>query len=246
MQRTSWRNLLLAGLSSVGLANCGCALGPFSHDTNAECADSPPGARQVEKHGRLWPPYPRPTGPKQTCAQRFHYAHYWPYPHNCEDESYVRNILETQASNGWVSATTLHDYHFNPETHELTEGGRTHLIWVANQVPVQHRTVYVSMGNSSETARLRVGNAEAFYQELGIVDPPQIVSRLDMFDGRPAIEVDRIRNLELMAIPKPRLFYIGAATAGQSGGGVAGGAGGPVNGAGATSTGTGPGGPSGR
>ena len=245
MRRMSWRKLLLAGLSSVGLANVGCALSPFSYPSSwyADTANDPPGSRQVEAHGKLWPPYPRPTGPKQHLVHTFHYAHYWPYPHNCEDEAYARNILDLQATNGWVSATTLHDYQFNSETHELTEGGRSHLIWVANSVPVQHRTVFVSAGNSSETARLRLENAEEFYREMGIPNPPPIIARVENFDGRPAVEVDRIRTLELNAIPRPRLFYIGSATAAQSGGGAAGGAGGPTGGAGATSTSGGSGAP---
>lgn len=239
MRRISWRKIVLATLASIGMANVALADGPwpFTQAWYAERADAPPGARQVESHGKLWPPYPRPIGPKQTKLHTYHYSHYWPYPHNIEDEAYTRNIIALQTGNGWASATTLHDYHFNAETQQLTDGGRSHLLWISQNVPPQYRTVYIAMGASSESAQLRVANSEQFYREMGIPNPPGILARGDVYTGRPAVEVDRIRQLELLTIPKPRLFYIGAATAGQTaGGGVAGGAGGPVGGAGATST----------
>ncbi len=239
MRRISWRKILLAGLASVGMANVASAQGPFPFTKAwyAERANDPPGARQIDSHGKLWPPYPRPVGPKQTKLHTYHYAHYWPYPQTCEDEAYTRNIFDLQSANGWLSATTLHDYHFNAENQQLTDGGRSHLLWVAQSVPPQFRTVYVAQGSSGEAAQMRVTNSEQFYRDMGIVNPPQVLARADIFVGRPAVEVERIRQLEMLSIPRPRLFFIGSATLGASpGGGVAGGAGGPVGGAGATST----------
>ena len=242
MRRISWRNILLTGMTSLGLANSGCAQGPtfLSQEWYAERSNDPPGARQVDSHGKLWPPVPRPVGRKQTYLHAYHYAHYWPYPHNCEDQAYTQNIMNQQAGNGWVIATTLHDYHFDPDTQQLTEGARNHLIWVANSVPGQFRTVYVSQGESREVAQLRLEKADEFYREMAIPNPPPILSKADVFLGRPAAEVDRIRQLELQTIPRQRLFYIGSATAGGimggGGGGMMpmGGQGGGQNGQGTT------------
>jgi hypothetical protein len=239
MRDVAWQKILLAVLFLVSLASAVEAgrPWPFTQAWYAERAGDPPGTRQIDKDGKLWPPYPRPVGRKQTLLHRYHYAHYWPYPHNCDDEAYVRNIVDMQAGGGWVTATTLHDYHFNPETQQLTEGGRTHLIWISQSVPAQYRTVYVSQGMSRETAQMRVDVSEQFLREMGIPNPPAVLARAELFEGRPAVEVDRIRQLELQSIPKPRLFYIGSATAGGgAGGGVAGGAGAPTGGAGATTT----------
>ena len=99
MRKVAWRTVLLAGLASVNLAIAGCAGGPFpfSQEWYAERAGDPPGTRQIDSHGKLWPPYPRPVGRKQTKLHAYHYAHYWPYPQNCEDEAYVRNIIDLQA-----------------------------------------------------------------------------------------------------------------------------------------------------
>ena len=240
MRKVAWRTVMLAGLASVSLTIAGCAGGPypFTQEWYAERASDPPGTRQIDSHGKLWPPQPRPVGRKQTKLHGYHYAHYWPYPQICEDEAYVRNIIDLQAGSGWVTATTLHDYHFNPETQQLTDGGRTHLLWISQSVPVQYRTVYVSQGISRETSQLRVEASEEFYREMNIPDPPAILAKAEIFGGRPAVEVDRIRQLEIQSIPKPRLFYIGSATAGgAAGGGIAGGGG--VGAPGATGNGTG-------
>ena len=242
MSRAAWQKVLLTGLASVGLSSAACAEGPFpfTHAWYAERACDPPGTRQVESHGKLWPPFPRPVGRKATAAHTYHYSHYWPYPHNLEDQSSVRQLLDNQSASGWVGATTLHDYHFNSETQQLTDGGRSQLLWVAQSVPAQHRTVYIAMGESTDIGQSRVRLAEQFYRESGVMNPPTILARPDTFEGRPAVEVDRIRQLELQSIPRPRLFYIGSATAGGgAGGGVAGGAGGPTGGAGSTTTGNG-------
>lgn len=247
MQGTAWRTILLTGFAFVGMAAAGLADGPFplTRAWYAERASDPPGARQVESHGKVWPPYPRPVGRKATKLHTYHYAHYWPYPHNCEDEAWTRNILELQSAAGWVTQTTLHDYHFNADTQQLTDGGRTHLLWISQSAPAQHRAVYVSQGSSAETARSRVETIEQYYRDMGIQNPPAVLARADQFLGRPAEEVDQLRRLELQTMPRPRLFYIGAATAGAgAGGGVAGGAGGATGGAGATTTGTGAGAPS--
>lgn len=239
MHGVSWRTLLMTGMASLGLSQIGCAEGPrrYSDAWYAQRANDPPGARQVESHGKLWPPFPRPVGRKQTCAHAYHYAHYWPYPHNLEDEAYTRNLIDLQAASGWVTATTLRDYHFNPDTQQLTEGGRHHLMWIAQNIPAQYRTVYISSGDSREVAQMRMDNSEQFYRDLAIPNPPPVLSRAEVFIGRPAVEVERIRTLELQSIPRPRLFYIGSATAAGGAGGGAGGATGTAGGLGAPAAG---------
>ncbi len=146
MRRNRWqawvRSLIVPLSLTAGVAQAAGPF-PFSEEWYRMRADDPVGTRQVEKHGKYWPPYPRPVGRKQTFSHAFHAAHYWPHPYNCEDQAYVRNILDQQTSAGWVNATTLHDYYFNADTQQLTEAGQTHLLWIAASVPPQYRTVYV-------------------------------------------------------------------------------------------------------
>ena len=232
MRRIRWqtyiRAMVVAVAFSAGVARAGGPF-PFTEEWYQQRADDPPGSRQVSKHGKFWPPYPRAMGRKQTLSHAYHTAHYWPHPYDCQDRMDVSNLLEAQASSGWVTATTLHDYHFNGDTQDLTEAGQTHLIWVMNSVPAQYRTVYVSQGVTAEMGQLRMAQAEKFLRETGAPNIPPLVTRFEVFNGRPANEVDRLRSLELQSIPRPRLFLIGAAA--RQGGG-AGGAGGSAGGSG--------------
>lgn len=241
MRRIRWQSfvqgLVVAVAFSSGVALAAGPL-PFSEEWYQQRVDDPPAARQVVKHGKYWPPYPRPMGRKQTFSHTYHAAHYWPFPYNCQDRADVQNLLDAQANAGWVTATTLHDYHFDVDTQKLTDAGQNHLLWVMNAVPAQYRTVYVSQGTSAEMAQLRIANAEQFLRETGGPGLPPVVARYDKFQGRPANEVDRLRTLELNSIPRPRLFVIGSAAKSGSSGGAAGAAGG-AGGSGASSLGAG-------
>ena len=161
MRRIRWQSfvqgLVVAVAFSSGVALAAGPL-PFSEEWYQQRVDDPPAARQVVKHGKYWPPYPRPMGRKQTFSHTYHAAHYWPFPYNCQDRADVQNLLDAQANAGWVTATTLHDYHFDVDTQKLTDAGQNHLLWVMNAVPAQYRTVYVSQGTSAEMAQLRIAN----------------------------------------------------------------------------------------
>ena len=229
MRRIRWQKyvqgLVVAFAFSTGGARAAGPI-PYSEQWYQQRADDPPGARQVSKYGKLWPPYPRPVGRAETYAHAFHTAHYWPHPYNCQDRADVYNLLDSQANAGWVVATTLHDYHFDADTQQLNDAGRSHALWVANSVPAQFRTLYVAQGTTPETGQLRVAQSDKYLREMGTTNMPPIVTKYEVFNGRPANEVDRIRNLELQSIPRPRLFLIGVAGRQSGGGGSGGGAGG--------------------
>ena len=101
MRRNHWqawlRSLIVPLSLTAGVAQAAGPF-PFSEEWYRMRADDPVGTRQVEKHGKYWPPYPRPVGRKQAFSHTFHAAHYWPHPYNCEDQAYVRNILDQQTA----------------------------------------------------------------------------------------------------------------------------------------------------
>lgn len=226
----AWAALVAQGLLGSAVSVIAGEPAPYSDDWWAWRAQDPPGARQVEKDGKLWPPFPRPVGEKQHWVHKYHHAHYWPYPYNCADEAYVRGIWQQQSSNGWVSATTLRDYHFDTETQQLNSNGRQHLYWILTSVPAQYRTIYVAQGYSLEEAALRQGHVERTSKELVADSQVPVCIRHEIYHGRPAQEIDQLRRLELQSFPRPRLFVIGGRTtsggAGGAGGQQAGGTGG--------------------
>lgn len=207
---------------------------PYSGDWYAQRAQDPPGSRQIEKDGKLWPPYPRPTGPEQIWTHKYHHAHYWPYPYSQQDDVWVRNMLQRQTDAGWIAANTLHDYHFDAETGQLNSAGQAQMYYILTQVPAAYRQVYVAHGYYPDVAQARAANTEAFARGIVGDNVPPIHLRHEMFLGRPAIEVERLQVLDIQAIPRPRLFIIGVGSRGGSGGGGAQGAanGGQGNGSG--------------
>jgi len=180
----------------------------YSDEWYEERASDPPGARQVYKYGKMWPPFPRPVGKGQTFWHKYHHAHYWPNPYNCQDREYVHNIFQQQTNNGWESATTLHDYHFDSETNRLNTAGEAHLQWILTQAPAQYRTTYVARGRNEQIGQYRLAMVQQSAREFCGDTLPPILLKHDLFIGRPAIEIDTLRRLELQSIPQPRLFTI--------------------------------------
>lgn len=166
-------------------------------------ACEPVGSRQVYKHGKQWPPYPRPTGPANLPSHIYHAEHYWPYPYNCQDADYVRTISSSQVSNGWVTMTTLYDYHFD-ETQQLNESGRMQLRWILENAPTRHRYAFVQAGADNATSEIRAAavKTEAIRQ-VGPDQVPPVLVRVTSPLGRPAEEIDDIRRLERKSIFKP-------------------------------------------
>jgi hypothetical protein len=191
-------------------------------------AHDPIGSRQVECEGKLWPPYPRPTGPSQTCPHIYHAEHYWPLPYVCTDREVILTMMRTQEGNGWLTETTLFDYHFNPETNELTTPGKLHLKWILDYVPSSYRAVWLQTTDDQAVNQHRMNNVRMLAAKfVGEPNLPQIGFRTSLPPARPAIEVDTIRRKELESIPVPRVpFEAGAGGSASTSVGTGGGGGG--------------------
>ena len=193
-----------------------------------ERASDPVGTRQRRHHGKLYPPFSRPTGPHQQASHTFHAAHYWPYPYDEQDRALVKSIWDNQIANGWNNATTLYDYHFDPETQELTQPGQNHVRWIMEKAPSNRRVAYVQSTYDHGTDQVRLAGVRSYvnhYTGSGKVIPPVLLRQTTPV-GRPAGEIEAIRQAELGSIPSPRISLAisgGSAVGGGGGGGSAGG-----------------------
>ncbi len=124
-------------------------------------SNQPVGSRQLYWKGKLWPPRPRPTGHKQLAVHKFHAAHFWPHPYVCQDRALVESTNLAQIENGWITATTFYDYHFDPETNELNSAGRQHLLYIISSVPEQYRNPYVTATFAPHVTDLRIASIES-------------------------------------------------------------------------------------
>lgn len=223
MSRT-WRRLVLCGSIACGAlvpANlpAGIITWPWSpkpqarmsaHQAEREAyyasrACDPIGARQVYKKGKLWPPQPRPTGPANLPSHLYHAAHYWPHPYVAQDRDYVRTLSSAQTSNGWVTMTTLYEYHFD-ETHQLNAAGRLQVRWILENAPSKHRYLFVQAGLDQSTSELRMNNARSEAVSLvGEEQSPPVLVRVTSPLGRPAEEIDALRRKDRESILSPRI-----------------------------------------
>lgn len=193
----------------VGLSTTAFAEGKWTRWFSSDC-QYPGGSRQVCKHGKLWPPYPRPVGPKEPFMHKYHRTHYWPYPYVCDDRSVVRQVCDQQSQNGWMAYTTLYDYHFDPATQELNQSGRLKLEWIAQQTPQRYRVAYVAASLNPQDSDIRLANVKAILAGIcGSEDAmPPVCLRIAQSVGTPAEEVYLIRGAYLQSTPAPRLPYV--------------------------------------
>jgi hypothetical protein len=187
-------------------------------------AKRPDGSRQIHSHGLEWPPYPRPCGEGQQLSTRFHEAHYWPHPYNCQDLAYLRAVSASQVTNGWQKETTLYSYHFDEKDNTLNHAGKLRLKWVLQTIPEERRSVFVQMSDDKSVSEARLANVRAAAVEIvGENALPPIMLRMDTPDGRPTDEVNQIQKKVKAATRTPQINY---STSNGSSSGSSGGSGG--------------------
>jgi len=180
----------------------------WSEEWYEQRTDLPATARQKYKHGKTWPPYPRPVGEHATAMHLYHAAHYWPHPYNCQDIAYIRQVQETQISNGWINATTLYDYHFDLETQQLNQSGLLRLRWILEEAPEHRRVIFTQTAFTKDISNARLHNVRmAAVAMVGDYNVPAIMLRVTRAVGRPAVESDSIRRKYLETMPDPRITY---------------------------------------
>jgi hypothetical protein len=179
-------------------------------------AGDPVGERQVYKYGKLWPPQPRAMGEPLPCVHRFYANHYWPFPYNLMDRADVNAVSDAQIMNGWISATTLYDYHFDAETNALNSAGQAQLAWIMANVPVEHRRAFVATTGDSVRNDLRVAQVQSAVANL-IGDPGSlpIALRVSTPTGRPAREVDAIFKQRFENMDPPIIPYAAPTSTGN-------------------------------
>lgn len=176
----------------------------------------PPGQRQTYRYGKVWPVWPRPTGPKQPLVQTYHSAHYWPWPYVCDDRASVTAVSDTQTYNGWLAATTFFDFHFDPVTNELNSAGRQHLRWILTATPEQYREAHVSLTGPADVNSARLRSVEA--ELANLVGPGQAIPILPIVadpTGRPADEVHKIFTDALTNQMPPTITYLPVGSSGN-------------------------------
>lgn len=224
MVRLSWIACLFLMLGTSSIVSAGW---PFfaddglkrgSEEYYAARAADPPSMRQSYRYGKMWPVRARPVGPSQTFVHKYHTAHYWPHPYNCQDRASVRSIYDIQVHNGWQTATTFYSYHFDEETNQLNTAGEQHLSWLVTHVPEQFRHAYVqSEMNAQITSERMMSIEQGLVAATGAQNSVPVSARATHPLGRPASEVQSILQGAAAGALPPVISYSGAS--GSAGGG---------------------------
>ncbi|TWT61130.1 hypothetical protein [Rubinisphaera italica] len=185
-----------------------CGMEKYSPEWWAYTGSLPVGSRQFYRFGKMWPPRPRPTDPQQTFMQQYHSAHFWPTPYNEMDRNYINTIQEAQVSKGWKNATTLYDYHFNSETHELTKSGREHLLWIMQSAVSHRRAAYVQASTEKYINEQRLASVNNYVNELaGPACSMAVMLDVTSPMSRPAVEVENYQRVWLENMESPHIPY---------------------------------------
>jgi hypothetical protein len=120
----------------------------------------------------------------------------------------VRSLVATQVSNGWTDATTLYDYHFDPETQQLTDAGAHQLRIILEDAPSLHRRAFVQTSFTAGANETRMASVQEIASRLtgGMSNLP-VELRNTTPAGRPAREIDSLNRRIMETAPSPRIKY---------------------------------------
>ncbi|MEZ6134182.1 MAG: hypothetical protein R3C53_04635 [Pirellulaceae bacterium] len=144
------------------------------------------------------------------CSQSFHYDYYrnnrWPLPFRGIDSSAVLNYFDVQRNNGWKLHNTLGNAMFEPQSHMLTDAGRTHMQWIVSQAPQDRRVVFVLVGRNQQETAARVESTQLAISEMIPVGPLPTIYLTDRdapgSSGTYQTAINRAMN---STVPSPRL-----------------------------------------
>lgn len=98
-------------------------------------------------------------------SEAFHAAYCanvnWPKLYIPAARSSVCQTYNAMINNGWRRQNLLGDYHFNPDTNELTDAGKLKVNWILTQAPAHRRNVYVQRGFSEEQTAERIAAVQS-------------------------------------------------------------------------------------
>lgn len=83
--------------------------------------------------------------------------HYIPPARNSVCATYAAMV-----NNGWRRQNLLGDYHFNPQTNQLTNAGKMKVNWILTQAPQQRRNVFVQRAGEEMHTTVRIASVHDY------------------------------------------------------------------------------------
>ena len=130
----------------------------------------------------------------------------WPRPFVWKDREATRASFVIMVNKGWQLENTLGAYHFDRETGKINEPGRRRVYWIVTQELPGRHAIFVHRAMRPEETEARVDSVQQWVAQIvpkGSL-PPVLETGVPA-PGRPAEEVDHIRQEYLKSMPAPRL-----------------------------------------
>lgn len=107
-----------------------------------------------------------------------------------------RPIYETYAAmvnNGWRRQNLLGDYHFDPESNELTRAGEMKVQWILTQAPANRRSVFVQRAHNEQDTAMRISAVQGYSSQMSpAVGAVRVNDTHIVAEGHPAGAVDNM------------------------------------------------------
>jgi hypothetical protein len=143
---------------------------------------------------------------KQRCKLDWQRNQAWPNPFVAQDRLAACSPFVTMTVNGWRDQCTLSNFHFDPESQQLTEVGRLRVQQILREHPEMYRNVFVVRGTTPEATTARVDSAQQFVNNLAGQETGSEVRLVELEPrGVTADDVQMISSKLKSSMPDPRL-----------------------------------------
>jgi hypothetical protein len=130
----------------------------------------------------------------------------WPMPFRAQDVNAVTSFFDVQRENGWKLHNTLGHALFDPQTHALTDAGKTHIRSILIDNPAERRAVFVLQGITPEQTARRVESTQmAISAMLPTGELPPIYLTDRDAPGSSGAYQTAVTRAMMTSMPAPRL-----------------------------------------
>jgi hypothetical protein len=132
----------------------------------------------------------------------------WPLPFVYPARQAAREPFVEMVGNGWEQQNMLSDQHFDAETGLLNEAGQAKVLWILNEVPEQHRGIFVHQARSTQETATRIQLVQQFVAQSAAspCDGAPVLESNRSADGYPAARYELSARKFVASAPDPKLL----------------------------------------
>ncbi len=128
----------------------------------------------------------------------------WPKPFVCVDRQIYENLWGKYIDSGYERQCVLSSMHFDAETGELNDFGRTIVSGLVQNMPQARKTVYIHRDGNEARSQQRMDSVRQSIEYMfGHNTPAQVAFSGEQPVRGSALRVERLQSLEFEATPVP-------------------------------------------